>query len=121
MLSRFSDVGLFLTLWTVARQAPLSMGFSRQEHWSGLSSPPPGDLPDPGIQFLFPALAGGFFTTSATWGSVDGKLLRKHQGQKGFWSNKPNRTLVAGELGDQTCPAAWWRMSKFDQISGVIG
>ena len=40
-----------VTRWTVAHQAPLSMGFSRQEHWSGLPSPPPGDLPDPGIEF----------------------------------------------------------------------
>ena len=42
-----SRVRLFVTLWTVARQAPLSMGFSRQEYWSGLPFPPPGDLPDP--------------------------------------------------------------------------
>ena len=41
---------LFATLWSVACQAPLSMGFSRQEHWSGLPCPPPGDLPDPGIE-----------------------------------------------------------------------
>jgi len=41
---------LFVTPWTVARQAPLSMGFPRQEYWSGLSFPPPGDLPDPGIE-----------------------------------------------------------------------
>ena len=46
VLSCFSHVPLFVTLWTVARQAPLSMGFSRQEHWSGLPRPPPGDLPD---------------------------------------------------------------------------
>ena len=63
---------LFLTLWPhgLAHQAPLSMGFSRQEYWSGLPCPPPGDLPHPGIKpksFTFPALAGGFFTTSATW------------------------------------------------------
>ena len=47
----------------VARQAPLFMGFSRQEYWSGLSYPPPGDLSDPGIESRSPALAGGFFTT----------------------------------------------------------
>ena len=44
------------TPWTVARQAPLSMGFPRQEYWSGLSCPPPGDLPNPGIEPLSPAL-----------------------------------------------------------------
>ena len=61
---------LFVTLWTVACQAPLSMGFSRQEYWSELPCPSPGDLPDPGItsvSLTSPALAGGFFTTSTTW------------------------------------------------------
>ena len=48
VVSRFSRVWLFTTPWTIAHQAPLSMGFSRQEHWSGLLCPPPGDLPDPG-------------------------------------------------------------------------
>ena len=50
MLNRFSHVLLFVTSWTVAHQAPLSMGFSRQEYWSGLPCPPPGYLPDPGIE-----------------------------------------------------------------------
>ena len=57
---------LFVTPWTVARQAPLSWQFSRQEYWSGLPFPTPGDLPDPGIEPMSPvssALAGGFFTT----------------------------------------------------------
>ena len=49
----------FVTLWTVARQAPLSMG----KIWSGLLFPPPGDLPDPGIEPVSPALAGEFFST----------------------------------------------------------
>ena len=56
--------------WTLARQAPLLMGFSRQEYWSGSPCPPPGDLPNPetDLEFLLSrALAGGFFTTSATW------------------------------------------------------
>ena len=68
MLSHLSCVCLFATLWTIACQAPLSMGFSRQEYWSALPCPPPGDLPDPGIEPLSltsPALAGGLFTTSA--------------------------------------------------------
>ena len=70
MLSRFSHVLLFATPWTVAHQAPLSMGFSRQEYWSGLPYLPPGDLPDTGIEpapLMSPALAVEFFTTSATW------------------------------------------------------
>ena len=52
----------YLTPWTVTRQIPLSMGFSRQEYWSVLPCPSPGDLPDPGIQPMSPALAGRFFT-----------------------------------------------------------
>ena len=70
MLSHFSCVRPFATLWTVPHQAPLSMGFSRQEYWSGLPCLPPGDLPDPGVEatsLKSPALADGFFTTSATW------------------------------------------------------
>ena len=51
-----------VTPWTVARQAPLSVGFSRQEYWRGLPFPLPGDLPEPGIKSVSPALAGGFFT-----------------------------------------------------------
>ena len=50
MLSRFSHVWLFAILWTVALQAPLSIGFSRQEYWSGMPCPPPGDFPDPGME-----------------------------------------------------------------------
>ena len=64
------DVQLFATLWTLAHQAPVQ-GFSRrQEYWSGLTCPSPGDLPDTGIEpisLTSPALAGGLFTTSATW------------------------------------------------------
>ena len=60
-----SHVWLFATPWTVARQAPLSTGFPRQEYWSGLPCPPPGDLPDPGIEPASPAAAGGFFTRAA--------------------------------------------------------
>ena len=70
VLSRFSCVCLFETLWTVARQAPLSMGFSRQEYWSALPCPPPGHLPDSGfepVSLMSPALADRFFTTSAIW------------------------------------------------------
>ena len=69
VLSHFSRVQLVATLWTVDHQAPLSMGFSRQEYWSGLPCPPPGDPPNPGIEpwsLMSPALAGGFFTTNTT-------------------------------------------------------
>ena len=70
MLSRFSRVQLCATLWTIAHQSLLSMGFFRQEYWSGLPCPPPGDLPDSGteaVSFTSPALAGRFFATGATW------------------------------------------------------
>ena len=68
-LSHFSPVQLFVTLLTVTHQAPLSMGFSRQEYWNGLPFPTPGDLPDPGIEpksLMSPALAAKFSTTIAT-------------------------------------------------------
>ena len=70
MLSHFSHVQLFVTLWTVGHQAPRSMGFSRKEYWRGLPCPPPGDLPNPGIEpasLKSPELAGRLFTTSAIW------------------------------------------------------
>ena len=67
MLSCFSHVPLFATQWTVTHQAPMSMGFSRQEYWNGLLFPPPGAFADPGIELMSimsPVLAGAFFTTS---------------------------------------------------------
>ena len=68
-LSHFSCVRLFVTLWTIDFQAPLSTGFSRQEYWSELPCPLSGDLPDPDIKpesLMSPVLAGKFFTTRAT-------------------------------------------------------
>ena len=64
MLSRFSHIQLFETLWIVALQAPLPMGFSGKNTGGSLPCPPPGDLPDPGTEPVFltsPALASGFF------------------------------------------------------------
>ena len=72
-MCELSHVWLFTTPWTIVHRAPPSMEFSRQEDWSGLPFPPPGDLPDPGIEttsLKYPALAGRFFTTSATWEAV---------------------------------------------------
>ena len=95
-----SCVELFVTPWTVAHQTPLSSGFSRQEYWSGLPFPPPGNLPDPGIEPESPAaltLAGGFFTTEPSgkpwhnaehiikmWMSVLLQLVRTFQTLKGL-------------------------------------
>ena len=69
------------TLWSVACQTPLSVGFSRQEYWSRLPCPPPENLSDPGMEtasLTYPALAGGFFTTSITWETLmlSGPLLK---------------------------------------------
>ena len=77
-LSHFSRVRLLVILWTVACQAPLFMGFSRQGYWSGLPCLPPGDLPDPGIKptsLVSPALAGRLFTSSATWEAPSSSVL----------------------------------------------
>ena len=66
LFSLLSCIWLFVTQWTVAHQAPLSVGFSRQEYSSGLSFPSSGDLRNPGIKPMSPTLAGGFFTIWAT-------------------------------------------------------
>ena len=90
-----SHVQFFVTPWTVAHQAPLSMGSSGQEYWSGLPCPLPGDLPDPGIEpatLLSPALAGKFFTTSATWeapkleGSEENSVSEGLRDRLGRWT-----------------------------------
>ena len=101
---------LFAAPWTVARQAPLSMGFSRHGYWSELPFPSPGDLPDPGIESgdqISPALAGRFFTTSITWKPtiLDWdcpkqeifKLIIKNK--KKFW--------ILLQCGCQCCPWCW--------------
>ena len=62
-----SHVQLFVTPWTIAHQTPLFVRFSRQDYWSGFLCPPPGDLPDPGIESVSLAVAGRFFTVWATW------------------------------------------------------
>ena len=87
VLNHFSPVRLFVTPRTVAHRAPLSMGFSRQEYWSGLPCPPPGDLPHPGIKptsLLSPALAGGLFTTRAT-GEAQLQIMLGHKLLKVLW------------------------------------
>ena len=101
MLSHFSHVQLFTTPWTVAHQAPLTMGLSSQEHWSGLPCPPPGDLPNPGMKatsLMSPALAGQFFTTSTTWGE---KAMAPHSSTLAWkrpWTEEPGRLQSMGSL-----------------------
>ena len=95
MLSHFSHVRLFVTPWTVVHQSALSMDFSRQQYWSGLSSPPPRVHPDPGIEpvsLMSPALAGTLFNTSATW-----------EAHKAPNNMKVNRWIMEGKPG----PALW--------------
>ena len=118
VLSHCSRVRLSVTLWTLAHQAPLSMGFSRQEYCRGLPWTPPGDLPDPGIEFgslKCPALAGGLFTTSATWealaagkpggwGKTGAGSLQKAFSQAPFtWRGVPH--TGQWEAGDPDSPA----------------
>ena len=89
-------VRLFATPWTVARQVPLPMEFSRQEYWSGLSFPPPGDLPDQGIEpasLTSPALAGGFFTRWVT-GILFSSPLASH-----LWSSTAQFQACVNQTG----------------------
>ena len=76
VFSCFGCVRLFVTLWTVACQAPLSLEFSRQEYWSGLPFLPPGDLPDSGIEPKSPASVGRFFTAESL-GKLATSFLKK--------------------------------------------
>ena len=90
-----------MTPWTVTRQAPLSMGFSSQEHWSKSSVPSPGNLPNIGIQpvsLASPALAGGFFTTSASWEALILRAYTSHLGSiilsEISWSEKDRYYMI---------------------------
>ena len=71
----FSCVQLFVMPWTVGSQAPLSLGFSRQEYWDGLPFPSPGDLPDPGTEPLSPAL----------WASLVAQLVKNPPAMRDTW------------------------------------
>ena len=101
VLSRSAIFRLFPIPWTVACQAPLSMGFSRQEYWSGLPHPSPGDLSDPGTKCMplaSPALADGFFTTGATWEAL--------WGMQSITTSYPN---YLGERGQESKAKEWKR------------
>ena len=126
MLSCFSCVRLFVAPWTVARQAPPSKGFPRQEYWSGLPCPPPRDLPDPGLEpasLMSPAMTGGFFTTSATWGAhavLGMDLKRRWPGSKaprvpfGSWAHLPPQLHEqAGGAKPMRAQTLLWFASSF--------
>ena len=87
-----SHVLLFATLWTVAYQAPPSMGFSRQEYWSGLPFPPPGDLPDPGIEPRSPALQADTLTSEPP-----GKPWMVNFSRKNFHVRSQNTLNLSGK------------------------
>ena len=108
LLCALSCVWHFAIPWTVARQVPLSMGFSRQDYWSGVPFPAPGDLPNPGMEPTSlesqVASAGGFFTTSATWEAQVVWITVKeqsfpelplHSGQKAklLWRNSMSKVM----------------------------
>ena len=97
VLSHFDHISLIATLWTVARQAPLSMGFSRQEYWSGLPCPPPGDLPDPGIETRSPA-APALQVTSLPLSHWEALILRSILGR--------SSERVRGREVPRACPFA---------------
>ena len=96
-IKKHLKAAVFTTLWTVAHQASLSMGFSRQEYWCGLLCPPPGNLPNPGIKpapLTSPALAGRFFTTRATWEALKASIRSvKKEVYREFLGNPVVRTL----------------------------
>ena len=100
MLSRFSRVQLSATLWTIASQTPLSMGFSRQEYWSGLPCPPSGHLPNPEIEptsLTSPALTGRFLTTSTTWEAQNGGNAQV-SGRIKWVRMQKHQILISGQL-----------------------
>ena len=103
MLSHFSRIRLFVTLWTVACQAPLSMGFSRQEYWSGLPFPSPGDLPDPGIKPRSPELPADSLPTEPPR-----KLMLEVESHVFLhlltWVNRTTRTLWSKKTWESHMP-----------------
>ena len=109
-----NHVQLFVNPWTVAHQAPLSKEFSRQEYWSGLPCPPPGDLPHPGIEPMSlesSALASRFFTTSAIWETCYRHRIR-------------NNVLPFFILSVTECTLRQWIgiiFSNLSTYSGVLG
>ena len=115
VLSCFSHVQLFVTLWTVAHQVPLSMGFSRQEYWSGLPFPSLGDLPDPGIKLAFlmsSSLIDKLFTTSITME----KPMAPHSSTLAWkipWTEEPGRLQSMGLLRVGHDWATWLSLFTF--------
>ena len=115
VLSHFSQVQLFVTLWTVACQAPMFMGFSKQEYWGELTYPSVVDLPDPQYKpasLKSPALVGRFFTISATWEAL------RHLRSPSRWC-----VCVCAHACEQSvsrsCPTLWDPMGYSPPCSSV--
>ena len=90
----------FATPWTIPLQAPLSMGFSRQDYWSGLPFPSPGDIPDPSIKPVSPALTGKFFTTEPLGKPIDvlSYRLKIYVHIWHSWAKYPNKIVYRSLL-----------------------
>ena len=116
VLSHFSHAWLFATPWTVAPQALLSMGFSRQEYWSGVPFPSPGDLPDPGIEPRSPALEADTLTSEPPGKRcANGKCIQK--GRRVSWAPKP--VTVQHELSQS--PVFMWEREINRYLSHCLG
>ena len=114
-MDMLSCVQFFATLWTIVHQASLSMGFSRQEYWSGLPCLPPGDLLNPGIEpasLMSLVLAGASFTASATWETLSHRSLKvEGEPQEGAMVGAgPVRCSIAGfdDGGRGSWNKEWW-------------
>ena len=113
VLHHFSHVSLFATLWTIASQAPLSLGFSRQDYWSGLPFPSPGDLPNPGIKptsLISPALAGGFFITRVIWTGSSKSLGKDRCRSRCLGSGLPPLPRTKLRNGEWFAKSEWFRL-----------
>ena len=115
-----SHVRLFATPWPVDCQAPLSMEFSRQEHWNGSPFPPPGELPDPGIEHgcsASPALAGGFLPHEPPAGGRKRERDREGGG-KTFQKEKLSQGMAAGTRTRD--PLASWRCVDSTEFKPIL-
>ena len=120
MLSHFSGVQLFATLWTLACQASLPLRLSREEYWSGLPCPSPGTLPYPGIEsvsLISPALTGKFFTTSAPWEAPRTRVLPRYSGLPPMVLLWEDILPTSWKTQDSFCilhpPTSWYSVSNF--------
>ena len=96
----------FVTLWTVAFQIPLFLGFPRLEYWGGLPFPPPGYFPDPGIKFMSLAWASVLFTTEPL-GKLPGSYSNPQYGSDSFWAGQ-GRCLRRDEVGGESYKTTNW-------------